>query len=152
MLYDLTVVDTFDIVTIQLYESYTHMLYNVTAAPSAALQTSSEYLTAWVPRVLQGWEVDFSSDPSFHYSSTKVGVRNTTLCIGIANGWADNKKNILIMPDQLASAYAALAASGAGAPRGFAYWAIDNEGQVPYGHTQPLYMAAGLNSFLHTRP
>lgn len=144
-------VQTFDIVSIQLYESYTHMDYNVTAAPAESQQTPSEYLTLWVPKVLGGWMVDFSSAPEYGITSQNISVQKTALCIGIANGWADNIKNILIMPNEAEIAYNALAAMNQ-EPRGFVFWAIDNEGQVPPNQDLPLFMASGLNKFLHTRP
>jgi len=46
-----TIVDTFDIISIQLYESYTHMEYNISAAPVATRQTASDYLIQYIPQV-----------------------------------------------------------------------------------------------------
>lgn len=36
-------------------------------------------------------------------------------------------------------------------PRGFVFWDVGQEGLVPPGQTQPLFMAEGINAFLHTR-
>lgn len=144
------VVDTFDLVSIQVYESYTHMLYNTTVAPQSSRQSRVEYLSAWVPQLLNGWFVDFSSDPSFDLSSQIVSIKQSALCIGIANGWADNSRNVLLMPDEAGQAYADLKAAGQ-EPRGFVFWAVELEGEIPSGQSDPLFMAAGLNEFLHTR-
>ena len=142
--------DTFDLVSIQVYESYTHMLYNMTIPPSNERQSAADYLTTWIPRMLNGWYVDFASDPAFSFPSQMISINKKALCIGIANGWADNTRNVLIMPEEAAEAYATLQASNQ-EPRGFVFWAVELEGEVPKGQTEPLFMAAGLNEFLHTR-
>jgi len=122
-----THVDTFDLISIQLYESWSHILYNVTAAPDATRQTSTDYLINWVPRVLSGWYVDFAADPSYSdFPSQHISIPATAFCIGLANGWAE-KKTILVMPEEAGAAYYALSEMGQ-APRGFVFWAIDNEG------------------------
>jgi hypothetical protein len=139
-------VDTFDIVTIQLYESYTHVLYNVTELN----QKASSYLENWIPEVQNGFFVDFSSFPSFGIESQQVAVSKTVLCIGLGNGWADYSRNLLIMPNDLEIAYNNLLKLNI-QPRGFAFWAIENEGDIPVNSTTPLFMAAGINNFLHTR-
>lgn len=84
-------VDTFDLVSIQLYESYTHFNYNLTAAPEGERQSAASYLVQWVPMVVDGWYVDFAADPTSGLDSQMVYVNRSNLCIGIANGWADNK-------------------------------------------------------------
>ena len=48
-----TVVPTFDLVMIQLYETYSHADYYITAATPRV--TAAEYLVSWVPRVTKGW-------------------------------------------------------------------------------------------------
>lgn len=146
-----THVETFDLISIQLYESWSHILYNVTAAPNATRQTSADYLINWVPQVLSGWYVDFAADPSYSdFPSQHISISATAFCIGLANGWAE-KKTILVMPEEAGAAYYALSEMGQ-APRGFVFWAIESEGWIPPGQTAPLFMAAGLNEFLHTRP
>lgn len=142
------VIDTFDIVSIQVYETYSHMDYNLTAA--ATLQSASNYLSHWIPRFQNGWYVDFASDPSFGLPSQVVFIKKTALCIGLANGWADNTKTVLVLPAEAGLAYNALLATGM-EPRGFVFWNVDSEGQVPPGHKDKLFMAAGINAFLHTR-
>ena len=63
-------------------------------------------------------------------------------------GWTGGEKNALVLPDEIGVAHAKL---GDKAPRGYFYWCISTEGQIPTGHKDPLYYAAGLNEFLHVR-
>ena len=104
-----------------------------------------------MPTVVDGWFLDFAADPTSGIPSQSVRVPPQQLVIGLANGWAGSTKTILMMPADVGAAYAALQARGL-APRGFVYWTITEEGAVPPGQTEPLFMAAGLNAFLHTRP
>ena len=101
-------------------------------------------------QVVNGWFVDFSSDPEAGISSQVVRVAPSQLVIGLANGWAGNEKSVLLMPADVGTAWAALAAQGM-APRGAVFWTVTAEGATPPGQKAPLFMAAGLNAFLHTR-
>lgn len=53
-------VPTFDFVSIQLYESYSHAVYNV----SVLATSPADYLVSFVQTVLAGWEVDYSALPA----------------------------------------------------------------------------------------
>eukprot|EP01037_Dinobryon_pediforme_P035004 gene35004-41181_t len=48
---------TFDFVTIQLYEGYSHAEFNITKSGTLP----EEYLLDFVEQVSSGWEVDFST-------------------------------------------------------------------------------------------
>jgi hypothetical protein len=53
--------------------------------------------------------------------------------IGLANGWAGGKKgSLLIMPDEAGQAYQDLKDVGL-EPRGFGFWSLHEEGQIPTG-------------------
>lgn len=82
--------------------------------------------------VVDGWFVDFSSDPpsNVNWPSQVVSVDRAQLVIGLANGWAGSPKCVLMMPEQLAAAWVALGAIGY-APRGAMFWDIPDEGDVP---------------------
>lgn len=56
-----------------------------------------------------------------------------------------------MMPAEVGAAYTALQAMGV-TIRGCVFWTISEEGTTPVGQSQPLFMARGLNVFLHTRP
>jgi hypothetical protein len=71
---------------------------------------------------------------------------------GLANGWADGTKTLRVWPEEAGAAFAALGAlSSSLLPRGFMFWDIADEGMVPPGSEREMWMARGLNSFLHTR-
>jgi hypothetical protein len=143
---------TYDLIMIQLYESWSHADFNCTAPASAGgpQQTAVEYLTSWVPNLTAGWYLDFASDPASGVPSQTVGLAKSQVVLGLANGWAGGPKSILIMPADVGAAFVNLAAVGL-APRGTVFWTLTAEGAVPPGQTQPLWMGAQLNTFLHTR-
>lgn len=141
---------TYDFISVQLYESYSHAWCNITGATGRTPQPAADYLAAYIPQLYSGWTVDFSSDPALNWPSQKVSVAQTQLVIGLANGWSDGSRALLIWPAFVGEAYARLSAQGL-APRGFMFWDIGDEGKVPGGYSEPLYLAAGLNAFLHTR-
>jgi chitinase len=139
-------VRTFDFVTVQLYETYSRAMYNV----SVLNQLPADYLVNYIPRLLKGWTVDFSSDPAVHWPTQHVALEQDQIVIGLANGWAPIDKCILIYPVDVCSAYNTLKAKGL-EPRGFAFWDIGDEGAVPQGSAGPLYLASGLNKCLKVR-
>ncbi len=139
---------TFDAVTIQLYETFAHADYNI----SVLLQRPADYLVAWARALAAGWVVDFSSAPELAFPSALVQLPPSQLVIGLANGWAGGAgvpRALLIMPQEVGVAWAALGAGGR--PRGAAFWTIGSEGAVPAGQGSPLFLAAGLNASLATR-
>lgn len=142
------VVPTFEWVMIQFYESWAHMNYNVTARMPR--QSPAEYLAAWVPQLLEGWSVDFSSDPAVALPTQRVALLPSQVLLGVRNGWSDGAggaKSLLVMPDDCGAAWRALP----NMTRGFGWWVISEEGDVPEGQSEPLYMAPALNEFLRTR-
>ena len=44
--------------------------------------------------------VDFASDPTSGLESQKVSVKQSKLIVGLGNGWCDNKRSLLIMPEE----------------------------------------------------
>lgn len=149
-------VPTFDFVSIQLYEGYSHLLYNTTEpSPSPSLrqkQSAIDYLVKLVPRLVNGFSVDLMA---FGLPTTVVSIPSTRLVLGFANGWADNSKFALIWPEVIGAAYALLEQDGI-RPRGAMFWDIADEGMdtpdpMIDNISRPLWMARGMNSFLHTR-
>jgi len=140
---------TFDAVTIQLYESYAHADYNI----SVLQQRPAEYLVAWARSLYAGWTVDFASDSSLGWPAQRVSLAPTQLVVGLANGWAGGggvPKSVLIMPQEVGVAWAALGETAEGF-RGATFWCLASEGTVPGGQSAPLYLASGLEQFLRTR-
>ena len=140
-------VATFDFVTVQWYETYSHADYNLTVLNVSA----TEYFQKAVSDLVNGWFVDFAAVPALNLDSQIVKVERTALVIGLANGWAGNERALLIYPEEVDLAHAALEAQGL-APRGYAYWNIQCEGLAPTSNpTEQVWMAQGLNEFLHIR-
>ena len=111
----------------------------------------TQYFQKAVPSLVNGWMVDFASVPALQLDSQIVKVNKTAVVIGLANGWAGNSRTVLIYPEQVGVAHAALKTQGL-APRGYAYWNIQYEGQAPANNPKvQVWMAQGLNQFLHTR-
>lgn len=90
---------TFDFVTIQLYEGYSHAEYNITQLHIPP----TEYLISFVRSVLRGWEVDYSTDSDLQYPyKHKLLIERSRLVVGLANGWAGDGKFLLIYPEEVA--------------------------------------------------
>ena len=135
---------TYDFVTIQLYESYSHADYNLTQRT----QPAAAYLEAWARALDAGWVVRFSDDASLGMDDAAVRVPHTKLVVGLAAGWCGGSapiKAVCIDPADVGAAY------GAFAFRGGAFWNVEDDGSVPSGAAEPLFIARGLAEFLHTR-
>jgi len=139
-------VQTFDFISIQLYEGWARSNYMVNNKHVPV----PTYLMDLVDQMEKGWEVDFSSDPAIGLKTQNVSVSSDQLVIGLANGWVGPRpsKSLLVYPQEAQTAYEALSPQGK-APRGFMFWDIQDEGRSVNG--VPLYLAKGLNSFLKIR-
>eukprot|EP00658_Telonema_sp_P-2_P083324 TRINITY_DN8995_c0_g1_i5.p1 TRINITY_DN8995_c0_g1~~TRINITY_DN8995_c0_g1_i5.p1 ORF type:complete len:359 (+),score=66.90 TRINITY_DN8995_c0_g1_i5:248-1324(+) len=161
----------FDIVNVQLYESWSHANWqiNVVQVPAAA------YLQGWARQLMFGWWVDFDTTyvpgimrPLVDIPSQWVNVSASRLVIGLANGWTGKRvaapslipmnvtKALMIWPGDARIAYDRLQQTGTNV-RGFMYWDIADEGRLvdrdspnPAGN-QTLWMAQELNTFLGVR-
>lgn len=139
---------TFDVILLQLYETFSHLTYNLTQLR----QPAADYLERWVPMVVDGWHVDFGSCPNVSWPSATVRVPADRLLVGFGNGWTGGAgdRNALVLPAQIGDAHERLRRRGM-APRGYFFWSIPQEGITPPNSTEPLYFAQGLNAFLHVR-
>lgn len=137
---------TFDWVCVQLYETWSRAHQAVYANGQAV----NDYLVDYVPRLIDGWQVDFSSDKAVNWPSQRVSLNATQVVIGLANGWSDGTRALLVDPTLVGKGYDSLKTVGK-APRGFAFWDIGDEGETPAGWSAPLYLAKGINAFLHIR-
>lgn len=92
---------TFDFVTIQLYEGYSHAEYNSTILK----QSPADYVARWVQKVLAGWVIDYSADTELRYPhSNQLVLERTQLVVGLANGWAGDGKFFLMYPEEVCTA------------------------------------------------
>jgi len=142
-------VETFDFVTIQLYEGYSHAEYS----HSILHESAGEHLRTLIASFAAGWWVDFSSDDEVgeEFSSCLIKLDTPRLVIGLANGWAGDGKFLLLYPNEVHEAHRKLLEANL-APRGYAFWNILDEGKSSVRRPEePVYMAKGLNSFLHIR-
>lgn len=136
---------TFDFITIQLYEGYSHCLYNT----SILEQPASEYIQNIVQDFERGWNVEFSSDPEILWNTARVHVPSSKLVIGLANGWADNTKFLLLNSTEVELGYKYLHKMGQ-SPKGFAFWNIKDEGSITH-KGDVLWLAKDLNNILNIR-
>lgn len=162
--------DAFDLIMVQLYESWSHADFQVNV-----MQISPEsYYEEWARRMMYGWWIWFSyaKDPVCDLPSQHVRVPADKLVVGLANGWTGGRdgniypnvtKQIFIWPEHIGKAWAALKASSGihipgtnlttSVPRGAMFWNIRSEGAVvPDGSNKTLRLAKELNKFLNTRP
>eukprot|EP01006_Ploeotia_vitrea_P048566 TRINITY_DN67251_c10_g3_i1.p1 TRINITY_DN67251_c10_g3~~TRINITY_DN67251_c10_g3_i1.p1 ORF type:complete len:383 (-),score=17.69 TRINITY_DN67251_c10_g3_i1:407-1555(-) len=141
-----TVTPTFDFVSIQLYESWSRANYYIEKVGMPV----AKYLVELVRQMQRGWVINFQDDPKTGMPSQMVQVHATQVVLGLANGWTGpDRKALLLWPKDLKEAYESLADKEK--PRGFAFWDIGDEGRVPQGTSQPLWLASSLNKFLHIR-
>lgn len=91
------IVDTYDFITVQLYEGYSHTQYKtqILKLPPHTV------ITDLVKSFIAGWVVDFDCDKSVDFPTQRVTVPSSRLVIGLANGWAGDGKFLLIQPDQV---------------------------------------------------
>ena len=135
--------DTYDLVSLQLYESW--------SLAACAVYGKREGLASYFDRLVRsmdkGWTVNFATEPSVGLANATVRVPASRLVLGLANGWTHagkDSKVFFVPPADLSAAWQRLSLK----PRGIMFWDIADEGKG----TPPLYMAKALNGFLHTRP
>lgn len=139
--------NTFDLVTIQLYESWSR-------TDQALLQlglSAEEYLEDWWVELAKGWLVDFGqgSDPDLRVQGViQLAVSPSQLVVGLSRGDA-NGKSAFIWPEDCGHAFEATPPKSR--PRGFGFWNIASEGGTVNGTDTTLAFAPTLNKFLHIR-
>jgi hypothetical protein len=122
-------IDTFDLVVYQLYESYSHSNYHVQVHKGSL----SGWVTDLVRRMERGWMVHFSGDEELGFEDSVVKVPPQKLLIGLANAWAHGsekdsavrgiRKTLFARPLELQQAVAQLQEDKTPL-RGFAFWSL----------------------------
>lgn len=137
-----TCIDTFDFITIQLYEGYSHGKWRIRYSPDSI--TPAVYVDELVKSLEAGWSVNFSDVPELDYGSQSVEVPSSKLVIGLANGWAGEPENkfLLITPDELADVQRTLLSNN-NRVRGYGFWNMKDEGE------KDIYLAKSITSILH---
>ena len=83
---------TFDLVGIQMYETYGHLIENV-ALHGISVE---DYLVAVAKKYVSGFSVNFSSDPSVGFGDSEIVIPINNLCFLFLNGYsADGAKALL---------------------------------------------------------
>ncbi|KAJ3347052.1 hypothetical protein HDU91_006864 [Kappamyces sp. JEL0680] len=131
-------VETFDFVTVQFYERFSHILYNTTVLH----QPASAYLCNILGAYSDGWWVDFASDPEMELPSDTVAVAPSRLVVGLANAWATNDNGFLFVSQ---SELSQLWENCQYRARGFAFWDIADEGK------DGVYLASILKTIMTPR-
>ena len=133
-------VPTFDFVTVQFYESYSHLLYDF-----KILGVPNCFCTA-CKRYFDGWRVDFGNEKELNWPSANISVKPTQFVVGLANAWADNQKTLFMRGADIAKDFSVMKQENI-RPRGFAVWNLKDEGMVRDGH--PVYLMKELNDVMH---
>eukprot|EP00040_Diaphanoeca_grandis_P022546 m.121464 g.121464 ORF g.121464 m.121464 type:complete len:400 (+) comp28858_c0_seq2:46-1245(+) len=141
-------VDTFDFISIQLYEGYSTANYGI----SEINIEPSVYLENFVESVASGWTVDFTSDPGTkHLGRYLIKFDRSKLVIGLANGWTSPPpdKFLLIWPEDCGRAYVEMKRKSL-EPRGFMFWNVADEGNIVEKTEPPraLWLARELRPYL----
>lgn len=141
--------NSFDFITIQLYEGYSHALYNLYYTKTISV---SEYLYRLIMNLKNGWMVNYNSVPELMLESQIVAIEPHRLVIGLANGWAGDGKFLLIYPDDLQEAYNYMKENNI-ILKGFAFWNILDEGKISVQNTEygPVWLAKELNSIINDK-
>lgn len=133
------VVRTFDFVTVQLYEGYSHAEHALVVAKRESVV---EYLSRLVSAMNRGWAVDFSCDAELEYPDPPalVSVPPSQLVLGLANGWAGDGKFLLLDPSEMDPDLPV---------RGYAFWNIKDEGIASVRDpSKPVWLAKSLSKLL----
>ena len=137
----------FDFITIQLYEGYSHALYNLYYTKSTSV---SDYFFKLVTSIKNGWMIDYNSVPELMLESQSLRIEPHRIVIGLANGWAGDGKFLLIYPNDLQHAYTFMKENNIHI-RGFAFWNILDEGKVSSQNSDygPLFLAKELSAIIN---
>ena len=127
-----------------MYESYSHADYHIAASPGLGLP-AAEYLYSYTKAINGGYNVTFNQDPELIDTPNWVPLPLNKIVIGLANGWADGEKAVIISSDDCRSAYEMMVEGLGGGVRGFMFWDIADEG------LNDVFLAKGLNEILEIR-
>mmetsp|Transcript_7730 Transcript_7730/g.11254 ORF Transcript_7730/g.11254 Transcript_7730/m.11254 type:complete len:415 (-) Transcript_7730:87-1331(-) len=116
-------IDSFDWVSIQLYESYSRFLHETTRAEPQPI-TQVDALLNRVESFRSGYFVNLPD-----YKRVRIHVPLSKLVFGVANAWADGKKVVQVDPESLRQAEQILQKRYKSGLKGCMYWTIEEEGR-----------------------
>ena len=115
-------IDTFDWISIQLYESYSPFAHDIHRRKLDQL----EALMTRVRGLVEGYKVtDFPLEPPEYV----VKLRPSQIVLGVANKWADGLKVCKVEPFAMKSAYESTLAEYGQGFLGVMFWTIEEEGE-----------------------
>jgi chitinase len=114
-------VESFDFISIQLYEGYSPYVYEVSRKKMDPVEAILERVNGFI----RGYTVNGMPMSTSDY---QVKIPPSKLVIGVANGWADGVKFCKVDPKTLRDAYAITKNKYGEGFRGVMFWTINDEG------------------------
>ena len=118
-------VESFDFISIQLYEGYSPYLHEVTREKKNAVEAIMERVNSFIEGYIVG-EMPISASTEY-----EVKIPPSKLVIGIANKWADGIKFCKIEPRTLRDAYDRTKNKFGEGFLGVMFWTVNEEGDDP---------------------
>ena len=131
-------VETFDFISVQLYEGYSHALYKYERQKIPF----GEILYELVDNYTKGYYVDFSQEEGSGMNRTLITIPSERIVIGLANAWARGKF-AFIEGNDIINGYTTLVQKNQDV-RGFMYWNIVYEGNKT-AKGEEFYLTKVLN-------
>ena len=134
-------IDTFDFISVQLYEGYSHTLYNY----EREKKSFGDILYYLIGNYTKGYIVDFSKDENSGLNKTTIKIPDNKLVIGLANAWA-NSQFLFVKENDIIEGYKSLVKRNKDV-KGFMFWDIADEGKSnEVTEQKPFFMAKILNT------
>lgn len=135
----------FDLVSVQLYESYAAASYAVTQQG----QRADDYLAELAVRMFKGWAVRFDDDDDGTIAALgprTCAVAPEQLMFGLIANPNNMPKALFVDPSDVGGAWSILRGRNLPTPRGAMFWNAENDGKlVPANGSEPVQMARGLS-------
>ena len=139
-------IDTFDFISVQLYEGYTHTLYKY----KKEKKDFGVILYDLINSYNEGYIVDFSKDEKSGLGKEIIKIPKEKIVIGLANGWAE-ERFLFVDEKNIVDAWNFLKEKNKDV-RGIMFWDIADEGIIPKNENtcdkKTFYMSKILNKLL----
>ena len=133
-------IETFDFISFQFYEGYTHALYKF----QREKKFFGDILMEFLSKVKNGFYVDFSMVKESGFGREKIIIPEDKIVIGLANGWA-NERFLFVPKNDIISSYKFIKENNYDI-RGMMFWDIKDEDIERDG--EPFNMAKIFNEIL----
>ena len=139
--------NTFDFISVLLYEDYSHALYKFKEENI----TFGEIIEELVKNFTNGYLVDFSVDTNSGLGKRTIKIKKDKIVIGLGNAWSSN---IFLFIDEynMTKGYEYLKEQKRDV-RGFLFWNIGEEGNIPLNDytndKSPFYMDKIFNNLFY---